>query len=207
MKVLSSAGMRASLEREYPDSEVGQFASFDDPVDLSAHDRRAANPPVQDRLVHDGFNPGRRRLRPGQDRLPDQPDLDSLLNHRWAELRHGLLMDDARVVRYLKQPRKHSRFIITDPRGRSFQTHKSLIGQAVRLPPRLRPAFFGQPSQVLTLSGIYLVQIAQVANVPRAGAAMAGLQPGHLRRRAKQALCHLLDGHPGLGTQSAQHRP
>jgi hypothetical protein len=74
-------------------------------------------------------------------------------------------MNNTRVVRYLKQPRKNSRFIITDPRGRSFQTHISLIGQAVRLPPRLAPAFFGQLTQVLTLRGIYLVQVTQVANI------------------------------------------
>src|SRR5215510_6218659 len=110
--------------------------------------------------------------------------------HRGEDLRAG-------VVGGLEQAWHDTETVVAD-RGRfRFQPHVPGVRHSKGLPPGALLAFDGEFHQVLPLLFVDLIQVAQLANVPRAGAALARLKSAHLGRTDHEALGDLL-GCPAL---------
>ena len=134
---------------------------------------------MQHSLVQDRVVSGPVVLR--EQRLPGEPCIYPLLQFMCAERGYLGLQQGTGVRLSLQQARNRPGLIDADRCGFGFQPDEGRIRQVVVLPPAALFSLPGKFRQARALRWIRdVIKVAQVANVPRAGAALPGLDTAEL---------------------------
>src|SRR5215475_11702519 len=129
--------------------------------------------------------------------LPCYSSLYALLDDPRYPLWYRRADDRAGIVGSLEQAGYGSEAVVADPFRCRFQPRVPGDRLAEGLPPGSLLAFTGEFHEMFALRVIDLIQLTQVADVPRAGAALARLKSAHLGRTDHEALGDLF-GCPAL---------
>ena len=170
----------------------------------------AAHRPAQRRLVHD--HPVPRRVLPGQQLLPAQPQRHPALDFVRVDAGRALHDDGPRVLLRLQQAGHELDLVDPDELRGLLEADEDVepVGHDVLelLVPRGRVGFLGQLEQLLPLGGVvHAVELEQVGDVAFLEGNAAELHPADLRAGGPDVVAGVVPRHPAVSRRRRSCAP
>ena len=198
--------VRAYLERHHRNVTLGYSATARIRSSCARHDRRAAQRPVQYRLVQHDLDLW--RIFTGEHLLSRSALLNAFFDCRIIKPRNPCHMNRTCVISDLEQPGDNRRIEDRNRRRLLLQADEGRVRQREGMPPPLLLAFPRQRHEPFLLVRICnAVQSAKITDIARCRTALPRLHAAHLGWRAQELCGYLIHGHAALVAQRSQQGP